>query len=124
MTHSVEKVGALVWISEAMFDEEPTLDDAGRLDGWRWPVFFPLAAALRRKLVTAIGVVPVPEELRLFPVLRSGNRSMGWVAFTERDGVRERLGPATDPSTPIYEVVNDTDLKQMIVTGWRPEDDW
>ncbi len=124
MTHDVPKIGSLIWIAEPTFDEQPNLEAVSEIGAWRWPVFFPLASALRRKLVTRIGPIAVPPPLREFPVLRSGNRQMGWVAFTEVGGVRQRLGPTDDASLPIYQVVNDTALKEMIVTGWRPEDDW
>lgn len=124
VTYDLPKIGSLVWIAEPTFDDEPTLEDVQRIGRWRWPVFFPVAAAIRRKIVTPIGMIPLPRALEQFPILRSGNRSMGWMAFTESDGVRQRLGPAKDPSIPIYRVVNDTALKEMIVTGWKPEDEW
>jgi len=38
----------------------------------------------------------------------------------EKDGLRRRLGPTEDRSLPIYQVVNDTRLKEMIVSHWRP----
>lgn len=91
---------------------------------WRWPVFFPLGAALRRGLVEAIGVIPVPPALEPFPTMRSGNKQAGWNAVTETGGVPRRHGPTNDPSLPIYQIVNDTLLKEMIVSNWRPEDEW
>jgi len=124
VTHDVPKIGSLVWIAEPTFDDEPTLEQVQHINRWRWPVFFPLGAAIRRKIVTPIGVVPLPPALEPFPIMRSGNKSMGWMAFTEAEGVRQRLGPARDASLPIYKVVNDTRLKEMIVSGWRPEDEW
>jgi len=124
MTHHVERVGHLVWIAGRTFDDEPTLDDVARINSWRWPVFFPLETAIRRNLVTPIGEIPVPSALEAFPTLRSGNRKMGWIAFTEVNGVRRRLGPTSDPSVPIYKVVNDTRLKEMIVSGWLPAQEW
>lgn len=123
-THDVPKVGTLVWIAEPTFDDEPTSEQARSISEWRWPVLFPLTAAIRRKIVTTIGVIPVPPGLARFPVMRSGNKRMGWIAFTREDGVSRRLGPATDPSLPIYKVVNDTSLKEKIVSDWRPEDEW
>lgn len=33
-------------------------------------------------------------------------------------------GVANDPSVAIYEVVNDTALKEMIVSNWRPANEW
>jgi hypothetical protein len=31
---------------------------------------------------------------------------------------------AREPSMPISQGVNDTRLKEMLVTDWRPEQDW
>ncbi len=124
MTHHVERIGHLVWIADPTFDEEPTLEDAAKINSWRWPVFFPLEMAIRRKVVTPIGIIPVPPGLKAFPTLRSGNRKMGWTTFTEIKGVRRQLGPTSDPSIPIYKVVNDTRLKEMIVSGWLPGQEW
>jgi hypothetical protein len=76
-------------------------------------------------LVEGVGLVEVPLELRDFPVLRSGNKSAGWQAFTEEaDGVRRDLGSVTDPKVPIYSVVNDTRLREMIECDWRPDNIW
>jgi hypothetical protein len=124
MTHYVERIGHLVWIAEPIFDEEPSLEDVAKIDSWRWPVFFPLGAAVRRKLVTQIGVTSVPSSLQAFPILRSGSRTTGWTAFTEIDGERRRLGSTSNPALPIYKIVNDTALKEMIVSGWSPDQEW
>ena len=44
--------------------------------------------------------------------------------FTVKDGQDVRLGPTTDAGLPIYTVVNDTMLKEMIVSDWSPESVW
>jgi len=124
MTHYVNRVGHLVWVAEPTFDEEPTVEEVAKIESWRWPVFFPLGAAMRRKLVTEIGVVAVPLPLQAFPTLRSGSKKIGWSAFTEVNGERRRFGPASNPSIPIYMIVNDAALKEMIVSGWKPEQEW
>jgi hypothetical protein len=124
MTHHVDRIGDLVWMAGPVFEEEPTIEDVEKIEDWRWPIFFPLGAAVRRRIVTSIGVVTVPAELRAFPVMRSGDKKLGWVAFTREDRAERLLGPATDPALPIYEVVNDTRLKEMLVSGWRPEQEW
>ena len=124
MTHDIRRIGSLVWIAEETFDEVPTLEQVHRLNRWRWPVFFPLSAAIRRKIATPLGMVAIPPALQQFPVMRSGNKKAGWMACTRKGGATKVLGPATDPSLPIYMVVNDTRLKEMIVSGWRPADRW
>lgn len=123
-THDVPRIGSLVWIATPTFREEPTLDVVNSVEEWRWPALFPLAPALRRKLVRAIGVVPVPLRLQRFPTMRSGDKVIGWVAFTKRNGEDHLLGPTTDRSLPIYSLVNDTRLREMVETDWRPEERW
>jgi hypothetical protein len=124
VTHDIPKTGSLIWIAESTFEEEPTLELVRQISEWRWPVLFPLAAAIRRKIVQPIGMIPVPRALQPFPTMRSGNKTLGWTAFTESEGVRRKLGSTNDRSLPIYGIVNDTRLKEMIVSGWRPEDEW
>jgi len=124
VTHDIPKTGSLIWIAEPTFDNEPTLEQARQIDAWRWPVFSPLAAAIRRRLVTPIGVIPIPSELQQFPLLRSRNGRGGWLLVKFVDGAAQPSGVATDPRIPRDIVVNDTRLKEMIVSGWRPEDDW
>lgn len=124
VTHDLPKIGSLVWIAKPTFDEQPTQEQVRDINQWRWPVLFPLAAAIRRNLVTPLGSIEVPPDKKAFPTMRSGNKKMGWIAFTQVGGIRKRLGAATDPSLPIYQVVNDTALKEMIVSGWVPEDEW
>jgi hypothetical protein len=124
MTKELPRIGALVWIGSETFAEAPTLLDAESNDRWRWPVFFPLASAVRKKLVDPLGVIALPPEIALSPRMRSGNKARGWVACEERDGQMVPIGPTSDPSLPIYSVVNLTRLKEMVSTNWRPEDSW
>ena len=126
MTHDVPRMGSLVWIAEPTFDEEPTIEQVQQIDQWRWPVFFPLSSALRRSIVTPIGVVPIPSALKPFPLMRGGNPQLGWqrVRIVDCSLPSQPLGPATDPSLPMYRIVNDARLKEMIVSGWRPENEW
>ena len=124
MTHRVERIGDLVWMAEPVFDEEPTVAEVEKIEDWRWPVHFPLGAALRRKIVSPIGIVAIPDQLKAYPVMRGGDKKLGWMAFTREDGVERLLGPAKDPSLPISQTVNDTALKEMLVSGWSPEQEW
>jgi hypothetical protein len=123
-THDVPKIGTLVWMAEPTFDDKPSIEQVKAISEWRWPIYFPLAAAIRRKIVVPIGIIPVPPVLEGFPVMRSGNKRSGWIAFERQDGESRSLGRTTDPSLPISRVVNDTALKEKIVSGWRPEDEW
>jgi hypothetical protein len=123
MTHHVERVGHLVWMAEPTFDDEPTLEQVQSIRRWRWPIFFPLGAAIRRRIVTPIGVIPIPPDLVEFPVLRGGIGGK-WRTLTYIDGKEKLLGWAKDPTIPISQVVNDTALKEMLISGWMPEKEW
>ncbi|MDQ1533000.1 MAG: hypothetical protein QOF28_761 [Actinomycetota bacterium] len=124
VTHDVPKIGALVWIAGPTFDDEPTLEGVRQISSWRWPVFFPLGPAVRRKIVNPIGIVPVPLELQSEPLMRSRNGRGGWTLVRFVNGASVPSGVATDPELPRYRVVNDTALKEMIVSRWKPADVW
>jgi hypothetical protein len=131
-THDVARLGTLVWIAQPIFDDAPTLNVVSEIEAWRWPVFFPLNAALRRQIVTKIGHVAIPQSLETMPYMRSRATLSGkpdgvWnLVSLAADGSfnTSRHGQTTDPSVPIYRVVNDTALKEKIVTGWRSSDEW
>lgn len=124
VTYDVPRIGSLIWIAEPTFDEEPTVAEVQQIDRWRWPVLFPVAAAIRRKIVSPIEVVPVPQGLEAFPLLRSRDGRGGWTLVKFVDGASQPCGVANDPKVPRYSVVNDTRLREMIVSGWTPEQDW
>jgi hypothetical protein len=111
-------------MAEDTFAEQPGLDDARRVERWQRPVLFPLRAAIRRRIVTPLGLTDIPPALRSSPNMRSGGTSTGWVACEFRDGRLQPLGPTSDSSLPIYQVVNDTRLREMLSSDWRPEREW
>lgn len=123
-THVTKRMGSFVWIASPVYDEEPTLDDVGSISAWRWPVFLPLGSMARRKLVTPIGLVLIPPDLVSYPIMRGGlGHDWKRIAVNE-DGTSTILPGTPDPSLPIHHLVNDARLKEMIVSGWRPEDRW
>jgi hypothetical protein len=124
VTHDVPRIGSLVWIATPTFAREPTLDEARQISSWRWPTFFPVSAAMRKRIVKPLGSIPIPSEIAPFPKMRGGGGSMGWVAFTGVGDGQRLHGPTTDRSLPIYQILNDTSLSEMIATGWMPEDEF
>jgi hypothetical protein len=129
-THDIPRLGTLIWISRETYDEEPGTSEASGVNDWRWPIFFPLNAALRGRIATKIGHVPIPDHLAQMPVMRSragSGRAAGWnlVELPESGSPGTRVaGSANDPKVPIYQIVNDTRLKEMVASGWRPEHEW
>jgi hypothetical protein len=125
VTHQIPRIGDLVWVAEPIFDEEPDLDVVLGITDWRWPILFPAGAALRRKIIAPIGIADIPPKLKSIPLMRSGSKKLGWrEARVFEDGSSKPLGPTTDPSLPIFRIVNDTRLREMLVAGWKPERDW
>jgi len=123
-THKDPKMGELIWIADGFWDEEPTVQDVQRVERWRWCVFFPLGAAVRRRLVSPIGTLPISKEFEDFPVMRAGSKQQGW--FIVRGGEMENFGfeRTDDRGLPPRILVNDTRLKEMLVSDWTPEEWW
>lgn len=91
--------------------------------------FFPLAAAVKRKIVSIAGHVPLSEDAKQFPTFRAGvvdprtGRVAQWWLW---DGEKEvRVGSLTAEirCLSIRGVWNDTLLKERILSGWTPEND-
>jgi hypothetical protein len=123
-THVTKRMGSFVWIAEPIFDAEPTKANVAAINAWRWPIWLPLGSMAYRKLVIPLGLVPIPAELRSYPVMR-GKLGHTWkrVAIAE-DGTTQPLPGDADPTLPIHRIVNDVRLKEMLVTRWRPADHW
>src|SRR5579864_3640729 len=102
VTHYKPRTGHVVWIASPVFDEEPTVDDVGKIETWRWPVLFPVGAALHRKIATRIGTVPLPPRLKEWPVMRTWRGRAGlWSALRLGQDGNELLGETSDRSRPI-----------------------
>ena len=60
--------------------------------------------------------------------MRSGTAYPGqrtnWMAMRLTESGDVTLGETSDKSLPVFQIVNDTALKEMLVSGWKPEDDW
>jgi hypothetical protein len=123
-THRHAKMGHLIWMAEPFFDEFPSKDQVEAIETWRWPVFFPLGGALRRKMVDRIGRIPIPPSLARFPTMRNGGMmSQPWMKY--REGHLDGLGLKTeDRNLPIVMIVNYERVREMLVSGWKPADRW
>lgn len=94
----------------------------------RFIIFFPLNAAVNRKIFQVVGHEDVPDVAKDFPLFRSGTpdrngKVRNWWLW---DGKNEwRVGQITleQHSLPIREIINDTALIYMIESGWTPESD-
>jgi hypothetical protein len=128
-THQHKQWGELLRILPGFFGARPSGFAELVTQREAFVVFFPLKAAVSRKLVSIVGNEQVPLEAQKFPLFRAAG-------FVDRSGrVREwwlwdgerswQIGNLTDEQRrlPIQEVCNDTALKEMIEEGWTPETD-
>ena len=95
----------------------------------KFVTFFPLQAAVNRKIFEVVENCDVPQSAKQFPLFRAA----GWIDRKGRvldwwlwDGERSwRIGKLTQDQLklPIRSVINDTLLIQNIEEDWTPETD-
>ena len=90
--------------------------------------FFPLGAAVRRKIFKIIGNQPVPEFAQKFPIFKSSlapktYKPVIWYLWDgEREWRVDRLSEE-EKKYPTRGICNDTALIQLIEEGYVPEHD-
>lgn len=125
LTHRVPKYGSFVWISEELFPELPNLEQAGAIEGWRWPIGYHVGSGVRQKLIVPIGEVPIPPQLQRMPRMRGSVPGRGWfeVEFPNGEwGPMAIKAPTSDYSLPIVAIVDHPALVRKIESGWMPVD--
>lgn len=123
-THAHEQMGALVWMAEGFWDEEPNAEDVATVEAWRWCVHFPLAGAIRRHLACPIANVAIPLDLVDYPDMRASHGEGKWSLVRNGDAGQPPFERTEDRSLSIESLINDTMLREMLVSGWRPTDRW
>jgi hypothetical protein len=95
----------------------------------RFVTFFPLQAAVSRKIFAVVAHADVPARAQVFPLFRAAGfidrdgKVQDWWLW---DGEREwRVGQLTDElrRLPLRSIFNDTLLITRIEEGWTPETD-
>lgn len=126
-THKHPVYGALLRVMPGLYPSRPENLSALSLAEPQFSTFFPLSAACSRGIVQVVANEAISESLRMFPTFRTvakGNNRM-WGAWYLWDGEKEwRIGelqPGME-ALPPRQVVNDTMLVELIVSGWRHED--
>ncbi|QKK15043.1 hypothetical protein [Rhizobium indicum] len=127
--HKHKQYGALLRVFRRIFDSQP--DNFTDLVSTQ-PVFmcfFPLNAAVGRRIVSIVDNVALPSDAKKFPTFRTGivdpatQRVGVWWLW---DGEKEwRIGQLTAEQRhlSIRGVWNDTLLIERIESGWTPETD-
>ena len=93
----------------------------------RYFIFFPVAAAKRKKIVQFVGNFPVPPWAEGRPVMRRAGgiardgRVMNWFIRSDQGEIRVDKLSKEQELFSIAEVWNDAMLAQRICEDWRPE---
>jgi hypothetical protein len=129
-THRDSDFGAMIRVFDQLHEDRP--DDFVEVakGNVRFTTFYPLQAAVNKKVVGVVGNVRVPDHLKAFPLFRAAglispttSRVDNWWMW---DGQKEWcIGALTDEhrKLPIRAVWNHTFLVDRIIQGWRPECD-
>ena len=127
-THRNEEYGALIRILDGVFQSRPRdfTDLVKRKH--RFVTFFPLSAAVNRKIFEVVAHAEIPEEAITFPIFRSGTPLKDGKVHTWWlwDGDKSwQIGNLTEKQRklPIEGIINDTALISRIESGWTPETD-
>jgi hypothetical protein len=126
-THKHPIYGALLRVLPERFSQRPVDFSWVTESVPQFECFFPIGAAVSRKIVVIAGDAPISPMRQVFPTFRSAVRSSnGYGPWWLWDGSTEwkigTLGPGME-RMPIRGVINDSMLFERIKSGWRAEHD-
>ena len=124
--HYAPRHGSLIWITRSLFALRPGPEEVAEISARRWPVGFPVGAAIHQKIIEVIGQIEMSPTMQAILVMRrkhpvSHQRLRN--GFTDL-GHSRLVGPTEDRSLRIYETVNDTRLRKIIGIDCQPRNDW
>ena len=128
-THRHPTYGALIRVFNRIYESSQSEFGSCIAGAPSFSCFFPLGAAVNRKIVQIVATGEVASDLREFPLFRAGvidpatkKVELWWIW----DGEKEwQIGNLTEEQRkfPIRGVWNDTYLIEKIESGWTPEAD-
>jgi hypothetical protein len=125
-THRHANYGYLIRVIQGLHESTPTDIDSLAKQPTNFVTFFPLAAAIKRKLFKVIGVRPVPEFAQNFPIFKTGHydKEKGkitvWFLWDGTNNWRVDKLTEEEKDYPIRGIINDTLLIEYIETEWTP----
>jgi hypothetical protein len=127
-THKNRQMGALLRVLDGFFEKRPCNFVELANKDHKFIIFFPLSAAVNRRIFEIVAHIDVPDRFSKFPLFRAGNAdNQGKVAiWWFWDGEKSwKVGKLNEEQykMPIQQIVNDTALVKMIEDGWTPETD-
>jgi hypothetical protein len=131
MTHRNRLFGALIRSLPGFFGSRPSSLPELVAGPSAFLVFYPLGAALTRKIVTLVEKMDVPGHARAFPLFRSGTPDLttkkvnNWWFWNGEESWPVGALTAEQRKMPIRMIVNHDALITMLTSGWTPErDSW
>jgi len=129
-THQHPQFGGLIRVFDTLQDQRPT-DFVSLVNGTvRFSTFFPLQAAVSKKIFSVVGHHDVPASNRQFPLFRCGiadpktkKVSVWWLWDGEKEWTVGNITPE-QRKLPIRSTWNDTMLVERIEEDWRPATDY
>ncbi len=124
--------GWVIQVFDKLYDARPANVTEMSNKPIRFAVFFPLPAAVNRGYVEVVARVPIPDNLKPFPIFRNGNvdpttkKVPEWWLKNLETGESRCVGVLTaeQRKLPILEIWNPALLTERIEEGWRPETDF
>ena len=124
-----KEMGHLIRILDGLFEKRPSNLNALIKTKERFLIYFPLGAALKRKLVVFIQKENLPEYLNTIPPMRrpGGRTKEGkvlnwWIIEEKKEKLVENLTESQQKYSIQY-IWNDTLLKERICSNWLPENE-
>jgi hypothetical protein len=128
-THDHPRRGALLRVFDQIFESRPADWERVSQGVVRYPVFFPLTAAVRRGIFEIVGHSEVTGANKIFPLFRDGVPEPGttkvsrwWLWDGEKDWWVGELTPEQG-KLPIDGIWTDLLLVERIEGGWVPGTD-
>jgi hypothetical protein len=128
-SHNHARYGVLLRILPGFFDTRPANLKEVVAHQELFVTFFPLQAAVDRKIFEVVANLPVPDSAKKFPLFRTGvvDPTTGKVkVWWLWDGEKEwKIGEITPEQRklPLRGIWNDTLLIEKIESGWTPSND-
>jgi hypothetical protein len=123
-----DEMGALLKLAQGFFEQQP--GDFAQLMGKpaRFVAFFPLGAAINRKIFKVVGNIPVSDADEKLPqFIASGHIDRkgcvhNWLLKDNDRTIRlGRMLRKEHRSLPHWEIINDTLLIERLEDDWSPE---
>lgn len=115
------RLGACIAVAPVIFTDRIVPDAKIFMDSYA--TFYPVGAAVSRKLATIVGRFPspgLPSRFRV-PGFVSGAKVMNWIIDDGNQRTPKRQLTAEERLLPIAEIWNQELLIERVTQSWRPE---